>query len=126
MTEMGLTREEVMSLSKRGLREQVALTKARDDLRWRFTYDKEDILIMFDSDGHVERVPDYANDLAAAWELLEEMRREADGRFTLLASATNWRAAPGMVSNPLTDMAQGKTAAEAISRAYLLAHSGRR
>ena len=71
--------------------------------------------------------PNYPNDIAAAMELVEVMRGTHDGHFTLFAFTTNWRAAPGTISDPQIDsmrMAEGETASLAITRAFILAMTG--
>ena len=71
-----MTYDEVMSLSAKGLREQAALTRNSGDPKWRFGYDADGKFVKYTSDWHTEEVPDYPNNMSAAWELVKVMERK--------------------------------------------------
>ena len=123
MAEKWFDHEDIMRISARALQEAAALGIEDAGHMWRLYRDAKDRLCRRDAEGKEERVPDYPNDLAAAWILLEEMRSSRDGHFTLMSFTTNWRAAPGTIQDPLIescDMMEGDTPALAITRAFIL------
>jgi len=131
---MKITRDEVMAMTDKDLRETVELLRF-PNTRLGYTGDK---LVRYYSNNEYDFVPDYPVYMEAAWELIESTWKIAqDGtiisypHFSLLSFTTNWRA---KWATPFPQECLGTeeescfwkwieadTAPRAITRAYILA-----
>jgi len=107
-----MTRDEIMAMDGDALR--LAVAKA---LGWRRVYKGSGFIVSLSPKGEEELLPDWPRDIAAAWELMEEMRNaELNVTIYHAVGVDGWIVSLDYMDNFAY---YGETAPIAICRAWL-------
>ena len=117
---MTFTRDEIMAMSADELRIEIAKKEGFSNFDDRFS-DGEGVLLAKSPNSYNDHVPDYPHDIAAAWELVEEMAR--NGMLVTFQISRN--VVSILVNTPIFDGSEtirvnDISASTTISRAWLI------